>query len=295
MMKDNGFSKILVPADGSDSSLLAEETAAIVAKKTGATVTVLHVIHAVDEYYRMLYAAQGLHRHIPHNIIKEMLLLSEKEAHTIINNAQAVFNKEGVVVDTKILKGIDPAESILEFSKTNYDLIVMGTLGETEMHPYSLGSVTTKVLRHTTCPTLLAKERCSLSNLLVCIDGSAPSINALTYAFKLAHNFGSRVTLLNVQEHRLFNHSAKDAEVLGERILSRALSTIKKRDLTIEPRVEYGSASTVIIEVAENGNHDLIILGKRGLGIKRFLLGSVSSKVSDKAKCSVLIFPTKHL
>ena len=65
MADAKGFmKKVLVPVDGSDSSLLAEETAAIVAKKMGATVTVLHVIREAEEYYRWLYAAQGLEKGI---------------------------------------------------------------------------------------------------------------------------------------------------------------------------------------------------------------------------------------
>ncbi|MCP8304623.1 MAG: universal stress protein [archaeon] len=61
-----------------------------------------------------------------------------------------------------------------------------------------------------------------------------------------------------------------------------------------DKRVEFGVTSDIIIEVAEKGNHDLIVLGSRGLGTaKRFLLGSVSDDVSHKAKCSVLIFPAK--
>jgi len=294
-MEDRHFWKVLVPVDGSNPSLLAEETATIVAKKMGATVTVLHVIHEVEEYYRFLYAVQGLERNIPHSIIKEMLLLSEKEANKIVNDAQALFNKEAVTVDTKILKAADPADSILEFSK-NYDLTVMGAQGKTEKHSYSLGSITKKVIRHTACPTLFIKESCALSNLLICIDGSETSIKALNYAFKLANKIGSRITLLNVQEYRLCSLSSKVAKELGERILSKALSTIEKGELKIDKRVEYGVPSDVIVEVAESGNHDLIVLGNRGLGgVKRFLLGSVSDDVSHKAKCSVMIFPTKHV
>ena len=295
-MGDKYYWKVLVPVDGSDSSLLAEKTAAIVAEKTGATVTVLHVIHEVEEYYRMQYAAQGLKHNIPRSLIQEILLLSEQEANKIVNNAQVLFSKEGLTVDAKILKDTDPADRILEFSKKNYNLTIMGARGKTEKHPYLLGSVTKKVIRHTSCPTLFTKEACSLSNLLVCIDGSETSIRALNYAFKLANKIGSQITLLNVQERRLINLSSKVAEELGEQILSRALGTIEKGELKVNKRVEYGVASDIIVEVAESGNHDLIVLGNRGIGrAKRFLLGSVSDDVSHKAKSSVLIVPGKHV
>ena len=298
-MEDKEFlTKVLVPTDGSDSSLLAEETAAIVAKKTGATVTVLHVIREVEEYYRLLYATQGLEHNIPHSIVKEILDLTEQEANKIINDARALFNERGITVDTKILKGIDPADSILEFSKKDYDLIVMGARGKNEKDPYALGSVTKKVIRHTTCPTLFVKKVCSLSNLLVCIDGSENSIKALNYAIKLAEKFSSKITLLNVQERRfrdLSPYARAVSEKLGERILSRALSAIGRDELKVDKRVEFGVVSDTIIEVAERRDHDLIVLGSRGLGtVKRFLLGSISDDVSHKAKRSVLMFPAKH-
>jgi nucleotide-binding universal stress UspA family protein len=298
-MEDKAFSrKVLVPVDGSDSSLLAEETAALVAKKTGAAVTVLHVIREVEEYYRLLYATQGLEHDIPDGVIKEILNLTEQEANKIVNDARTLFNKEGVTIDTKILRGIDPADSILEFSKKDYGLIVMGARGKNEKDPYALGSVTKKVIRHTTCPTLFVKKTCSLSNLLVCIDGSEHSIKALDYTVKLAEKMGSKITLLNVQErrfHDLSPYARSVSEKLSERILSKALSAIGKEGLKVDRKVEFGVASDRIVEVAEKGNHDLIVLGSRGLGtVKRFLLGSISDDVSHKAKRSVLIFPIKH-
>ncbi len=171
----------------------------------------------------------------------------------------------------------------------------MGARGKTEKQPSLLGSVTKKVISHTACPTLFTKKVCSLSNLLVCVDGSETSIKALNYTFELANKIGSKITVLNVQEHRLRNLSSKVAEELGERILSKAIDTIEKGEVRVERRVGYGVASNVIVEVAESGNHDLIVLGNRGLGgVKRFLLGSVSDDASHKAKSSVLIFPAKH-
>jgi len=243
----------------------------------------------------LLYATQGLEHNIPHSIIKEILDLTEQEANNILDDARALFSGKGITVDTKMLRGIDPADSILEFSKKDYDLVVMGARGKNEKDPHALGSVAKKVIRHTTCPTLFAKKACSLYNLLVCIDGSEHSIKTLDYAVKLAERIGSKITLLNIQERRLLDLSPKVAEELGEQILSKALGAIKKEELKVDKRVEFGVASDNIVEVAERGNHDLIVLGSRGLGtVKRFLLGSVSDDVSHKAKCSVLIFPTKH-
>lgn len=299
MKETNCIKKVLVPVDGSDLSFQAKNTAAIVAKKTGATVTVLYVIHDVELYYDSLYAVQGMNYVIPQSAMNEILDLRKKEANNVINEARNFFKEEGLSVDSKILTGFDEADIIIEFSKNNYDLIIMGAHGKNEKSPYELGSITKKVIQHTKCPILFTKKDCSLSNLLVCLDGSKPSINSLDYAVKLAEKASSKLTLLNVQEVPSYGHLSPDAqsifEQIGKQILTNSLDAVGKKGLEATKRVEFGIIANRIVEIAEKENHDLIILGHKGLGIvKRFLLGSVSDKVSHKAKCSVLIFPSKH-
>jgi len=283
-MKDEGFlRRVLVAVDSSLSSVMAEETAAIIAKRTGATVTVLHIKEEIE-----------LEHLVPRNIADEIRGHLEQKAEKTINDARALFSEEGVTVDTKTLGGSDPADSILGFSKDRYDLIVMGAHGENEKDPFAIGSVTKKVIRHTKCPTLFVKKVSSLSNLLVGVDGSEHSIKALNYAVKLGERVGSKLTLLNVQDHRLYDVSPKTAQEAGQRILSKALKAVGKEEMKVDKRLTFGVLSDKIVEIAEERNHDLIVLGSRGLGtVKRFLLGSVSEDVSHKAKCSVLIIPTK--
>jgi nucleotide-binding universal stress UspA family protein len=282
MVTKEFLKRILVPIDGSTSSLMAEETAAIIAKKTKATVTVLNATQELRPGYQL-----------PHSIEDEILGHIEQEAEKIINNARALFSEEGVTVDTKMIRRRDPADSILELSK-DFDLIVMGAHGENEKDPYALGSITKKVIRHTICPILIVKKVSALYNLLVCVDGSENAIKALDYSAKLAKKMGSSITLLNVQERRLYDSSPKTAEEFGERVLSKALGAVRERKLKVDKQLEFGVPSDVIAEVAEKGKHDLIVLGSRGLGtISRFLLGSVSDDVSHKAKCSLLLVPAK--
>jgi len=273
--------QILVPIDGSTSSLIAEETAALIAKKTKATVTIFNVAQELRVGHTL-----------PRGIEDEIIGHIEQEAEKIINDAWALFKEEGVTVDIKKSRSTDPAESILELSN-DCDLIVMGARGENEIDPYTLGSVTKKVIRHTARPTLIAKKT-TLSNLLVCIDGSEHSFKAFEYSAKLAEKMKSKITLINVQEPRIYDYAPKTAEDLGEKILSNALNSIGKKKLKIEKRVEFGVPSDKIVRISEKGNYDLIVLGSRGLGtVKRFLLGSVSDDVSHKAKCSVLIIPIR--
>ena len=283
MEREQFLKNILVPIDGSPSSISAEETAGIIAKKTGAAVTVFHV---------MLELSLG--HQIPENVQEDLVKSIEQQADRIVSNARALLSEENVNAETETIAATDVAESILQFSKQNCDLIVMGAHGENEEDPFALGSVTKRVMVHTICPTLIVKKPTTLSNLLVCIDGSDNAIKALQYAVNLANKLDSKIVVLNVQEHLLRQASSKAAEELGERVLSKVLATAQKERLRIEKKLEFGVPSHKIVEFAEKGKYDLVVLGSRGLGtVKRFLLGSVSDDVVHKAKCSVLVVPPK--
>ncbi|HEU0318311.1 MAG TPA: universal stress protein, partial [Solirubrobacteraceae bacterium] len=54
-----------------------------------------------------------------------------------------------------------------------------------------------------------------------------------------------------------------------------------------------GDPADAILDVAEERDADLIVVGNKGMtGAKRFLLGSVPNKISHHAPCSVLIIRT---
>ena len=286
MEKDSFLEKVLVLADGSPLSNVAMATTMNIVKKTGAKVTVLHVIPD-----RALYSA-FYPENIPFDVISKILDSMEERGKKIIGEAQDLFKKEEIEVDAQITRGPDPAEVALEYSRQGFDVIIVGARGEDEKDPHMLGSITRKVVMNATIPTLIIKRECPLERSLVCVDGSEHSIIALDYTTKLAQEMGSKITLLNVEERKLYDMSPKTAKEGGELVILHALSQIGKPDLDVEKRVEFGVASDVIVDVAEKENMDLIVMGSRGLGIvKRFLLGSVSDDVSQKARTSVLIVP----
>ncbi|MFX0069273.1 MAG: universal stress protein [Candidatus Hodarchaeota archaeon] len=286
MKKEKFPKKIFCPIDGSVSSLMAQETVVEVAKKTGADVTVLHVIPP------LLGIALQLDYSVPTATMKDILNFFEQKADKILSDAESFFGKEGVTIDVKKVIDSHPANSIVELSERDYDLIVIGARGEHEKDPYSLGSITIKVTRHASCPILIVKKTTALSNMLVYLDGSENSVRAADYAAKLAEKLDSKITLLCVQLRRLFDLSPESAEDMCERIFSKALDAIGRRELRISKAIEFGHPSNIIAETAKKGKHDLIVLGRKGLGtIKRFLLGDVAESVSYKAECSVLMVP----
>jgi nucleotide-binding universal stress UspA family protein len=282
--KDPFLEKILVLADGSQLSNEAMVTSAKMVKKTGAKVTALHVIPD-----RVLYS--GFYpENVPVDVITKLLDGLEERGKKIISEAQDLFKKQGIEVEAQIIRGPDPAEVSLEYSRQGYDIVIVGARGEDEKDPLMLGSVTKKVVTNATVPTLIIKKECALERFLACVDGSEHSIIALDYSIKLAQEMGSKITLINVEDRKLYDMSPKTAVEGGQLVISHAISSIGKPDLPADRRVEFGVTPDVLVDVAEKEDIDLIVMGSRGMsGIKEVLLGSVSHGVSQHAKCSVLI------
>eukprot|EP01132_Coremiostelium_polycephalum_P002515 gene2515-3113_t len=84
----------------------------------------------------------------------------------------------------------------------------------------------------------------------------------------------------------------KKSEALKE--FSMLKNMLKNQNLGSNCEVHYllvasNDVSDTIIKVAEKMSVDTIVVGSRGLGLKRLLIGSVSSQVLQMSNCSVLI------
>lgn len=84
--------------------------------------------------------------------------------------------------------------------------------------------------------------------------------------------------------------TARIVTVLGERIAESAATRAREAGAAkVHTRVVGGEYADKILEVAEEIGADMIIVGSRGLGrLKGLLVGSVSHKVVQYAKCSVM-------
>jgi nucleotide-binding universal stress UspA family protein len=148
------------------------------------------------------------------------------------------------------------------------------------------------------------EETCLIKKILVAVDGSKASNNALTFALELAKITSAELELLTVVPPVfLRSHSmrmlkseaiadyAKELETCFRGILSKAQKEARKKkpEFKILARFEKGEPDEKIVSRAERGKFDIIVMGSRGLGGRISALGSVSSRVVDKASCPVVI------
>jgi nucleotide-binding universal stress UspA family protein len=143
-------------------------------------------------------------------------------------------------------------------------------------------------------------------SIVVGTDGSETANSAVQQAVELAKAVGAKLELVSayepVSDSRLRQETQEAPKDLQWAInpredvdstLSAAADAAKEAGVPVEIHARQGDPADAILDVAEEQNADLIIVGNKGMtGAKRFLLGSVPNKVSHHAPCSVLIIRT---
>ena len=144
----------------------------------------------------------------------------------------------------------------------------------------------------------------AIRKILVPVDGSPNSHRALAYAGYLAQCCGASLDLLNViklsSAVAAFSDPSTGSVYIPEGLIDNfqaAGRSIVDEALTLVPDgiaargfVEEGAPTEVIVAFSLAHEHDLIVVGSRGLGaIQQMVFGSVSNHVLHHAKCPVMV------
>lgn len=144
------YKHLLVPVDESPMSYAAAEQALSLAKDLNCPVTIMSVI-AVDpfvgvDFYKVAPA------------ITYYFMQAEQNAQNRLAEIQQSFSREGISVDTKIIRGVAASEGIVQIAnEIGADLIIMGSHGRTGVKKMMLGSVAQNVLTQSPVPVLVVK------------------------------------------------------------------------------------------------------------------------------------------
>jgi len=133
--------------------------------------------------------------------------------------------------------------------------------------------------------------------ILVPLDGSENSLQALEKAIQIAKRFDGEIVLLHMYSITVFkltpsqiNSYVLELRKAGEKILAEGKKRAYAEDITVETRLKEGHIVEGIVEIAREGNFDLIVIGATGQSkLKELFLGSVSHGVTLHAPCPVLI------
>ena len=123
--------------------------------------------------------------------------------------------------------------------------------------------------------------------ILLPVDGSDHSLEAARSLGRLVNAQDAKITLLHVAA----SDNEFESKFVANRMFSAVNAVLAGQGLSSHKQVTVeGNPAEKILEFADRLKADLIAMGSHGLtGVLRLVLGSVSSKVLDRAKCAVLI------
>lgn len=138
--------------------------------------------------------------------------------------------------------------------------------------------------------------------ILIAVDGSEPSLDAVHHAISLVRQgLQAHFVLAHVQqEASLFELATQDSDLIaaasveaGMHLVAPALALVKAAGISHEVEIGLGEPAATLADIAESTGCDQVIIGALGQGgLRRALIGSVSREVARNSPLPVTI--VKH-
>ncbi|PSQ82288.1 MAG: universal stress protein [Bacteroidetes bacterium QS_1_63_11] len=202
-------------------------------------------------------------------------------------------------------KGDSAPETIVSYAdEHDMDLVVAGTHGRRGLRRLLIGSVAEEVLRTAPCPVLTVRDEDDstpawvVRNILVPIDFSDASLNALRHAKQLALTHGAQITLLHAVEEVVYPsaYGIEPANLPGPQVIGRVeanLADLARTEIGYEHvmvQANLGYAPSTILDYTQEHEVDLITIATHGRsGLERMLLGSVTERVVRRAPAPAFV------
>jgi nucleotide-binding universal stress UspA family protein len=282
---DRLVTRILVPIDFSTASLRGFRSAVALARATGASIHVMHVVEPPTP------ADTGPEHTARTSHVLARLAVRHSLSDCGISSAAFVGK---------------PAPTITRVAgELGADFIIVPTAGRSGLRRVLLGSVADHLIRCAPCPVMVLPSSGGnggrgrgvvfdphrLRKILAPVDFSVASAEALRYAERVARFFGASITLLHCLDGRqLDRDSFQDAPGPGtpEMQLVELLGQCSP-GIQLDVALRAGSPGRQIPAFAREHEFDLIVSATHGRsGFKRAILGSTSDAVIRRAPCPTL-------
>ena len=228
----------------------------------------------------------------------------EKALDSLADQAMA----EGIPTQTTVKDGRAYVRLIQLAQEVKAGMLIMGTRGLTGLDRALIGSTAEQVVRMAPCPVLTIrgpepeqkKLHCaSIKHIVIPVDFSAFSREAVECILPLAEEFKAKVHFVHVEEQHFygigpvgFTTQAKARQQVRTYLsdqMAELVLTCLERGLEATSTIRDGIPEEQIAAVAEETHASLIAMGTHGrTGLSHTLIGSMAEKVLRSAACPVL-------
>lgn len=209
---------------------------------------------------------------------------------------------------TKIRVGQRAREIVLEVARVEKSgarvLLVLGERGQRGLARRLLAPTVERLLQQMPCPVLIARGRAQLpGRILVCESGRDPSLlHRLLARCQPLLLAADALTVLHVMSQIAAGPGVPgwelraDAQALMEEhtpegeLLEHDLAHLQQLPAHLEAKVRHGLVVKEILQEAQSGAYDLIVIGAHRANLwERFLLDDLAQEIVDHADRSVLV------
>ena len=222
---------------------------------------------------------------------KQHVTAVQKDLEAIGSELKAVLSHCEITVAVK--EGDPREELIVLANEMRADMVLMGSNNR------SVGSVSQAVLNAAPCPVLIAKNdgdalqdvQAGFRTVLVPFDNSVYSQTSLAWLLQFKWLQNASFILLTIVDSQPQSADDEAIAVIQETLSMAALQLqAGLHSARVATRIAFGKPHEAILEAALELQADLLVMGSHGhTGIQKMILGSVSSEVSRRASCSVLV------
>jgi nucleotide-binding universal stress UspA family protein len=228
-----------------------------------------------------------------------------------LDDVETELKAFNIKAECRILHSTSAAKALHEEAeKDDAALLVVGSSRKGDENRLHLGSTADRLIHGAPCPISVVPHQWTpkgqLEEIGVAYVESDEGKEALRAAHALARRAGARLRVLTVIKPRARmaleaeaphegQHGTSVEDVEGEHMLM-AQQAVRREveglgdDVPVEVDVHDGDPADVLIHVSEH--LDMLVCGSRGYGpLRAVLLGSVSRRVADEARCPVLVLP----
>jgi nucleotide-binding universal stress UspA family protein len=296
------FRRIVIPLDGSHRAEAVLPAAFAIARRCGATVTLLHV----------------LEHNAPETVHGEQHLSSTHAAAAYLNDVATRFGVDGVQTEQHVHENPehDVARSIAAHAaELQVDLIALATHGSGGIRGFLFGSIAQQALRRTTTPVLLVRpdvrdgQRANYRKILVPLDGTpqasvalpvaemlAIAGNALLHLTRVVPTVGTMPSTSGSHAAATFSPSAAAAllDIEGQEAADDlAAQRAELSDaLAVTLEVRRGEIADELLAAVERADADLVVMSTHGrAGVEGLWTGSVAARLIGRLTRPVILVP----
>lgn len=277
--------RILIPVDFSETSMLAIKHGAFIAQFTKSDLSLVHVVN-------IPFISQDLF--LPTVNLEDQSQMEKKAMQKLLEVCADIKKEYGVNAEGVIKVGTPNREITSVANELNASLIIMGTHGYSPLQEILIGSTALKVITHATCPTMVMSSIAAhkgYHKIVMPFDTTVTSRQKVNFTLEFAKKFNASVHCVALLDD-------EDDRPTMEVVLRQVEDLAKEKGVTCtsESIANVKNRATATVDFANEKGADLVvIMTDQDAELSGFFLGTYAQQVLHHSKVPVIAISPEDL